>query len=210
MIQAARLVQKLLDVEDCVEDKVDVGSRDNLTVKYDHVPSTSDSDRVFWSKLQRKDRRLRMVHEWLVKGERPDYQDICDQGFYLRSLWSQWNTLVLQDGMIYRCFKDPGTNSSRMQCVIPLSKRSTVLQFCHEDNCTKRISVKDTLANVRLRYFWPSWQRDVRVYVHEYDKCTRKKHLGSGELKLKYQGSKMRTLMDTEVGANRLGGPSTS
>ncbi|VDI64717.1 Hypothetical predicted protein [Mytilus galloprovincialis] len=126
-------------------------------------------------KFRNNDHDLKIVTEWVEKDERPDYKDISDKGFFLRSLWNQWNNLELRDGLIYRRFEDPATKIVKMQAIIPLSERKKVLQFSHDDKCSAHLGIHKTLAKIRQSYYWPGLQNDVRTYINGCDKCAKRK-----------------------------------
>ncbi|CAG2211378.1 unnamed protein product [Mytilus edulis] len=116
-----------------------------------------------------------MVTKWVETDERPNYKDVSDKGFFLRSLWNQWNNLELRDGLIYRRFEDPATKIVKMQAIIPLSERKKVLQFSHVDKCSAHLGIHKTLAKIRQSYYWPELQNDARTYVNGCDKCAKRK-----------------------------------
>ncbi|CAC5379680.1 unnamed protein product [Mytilus coruscus] len=95
--------------------------------------------------IQENDHDLKIVTEWVEKNERPDYKDISDKGFFLKSLWNQWNNLEIRDGLIYRRFEDPATKIVKMQAIIPLSERKKVLQFSHDNKCSAHLGIHKTL-----------------------------------------------------------------
>ncbi|CAG2228441.1 unnamed protein product [Mytilus edulis] len=125
--------------------------------------------------IQKNDHDLKIVTKWVETDERPDYKDISDKGFFLRSLWNQWNNLELRDGLIYRRFEDPATKIVKMQAIIPLSERKKVLQFSHDDKCSAHLGIHKTLAKIRQSYYWPGLQNDVRTYINGCDKCAKRK-----------------------------------
>ncbi|VDI15019.1 Hypothetical predicted protein [Mytilus galloprovincialis] len=137
------------------------------------------SDELTSKDKQKKFRKmimtLKIVTKWVETDERPDYKDISDKGFFLRSLWNQWNNLELRDGLIYRRFEDPATKIVKMQAIIPLSERKKVLQFSHDDKCSAHLGIHKTLAKIRQSYYWPGLQNDVRTYINGCDKCAKRK-----------------------------------
>ncbi|CAG2224639.1 unnamed protein product [Mytilus edulis] len=125
--------------------------------------------------IQNNDHDLKIVTKWVETDERPDYKDISDKEFFLRSLWNQWNNLEIRDGLIYRRFEDPATKIVKIQAIIPLSERKKVLQFSHDDKCSAHLGIHKTLAKIRQSYYWPGLQNDVRTYVNGCDKCAKRK-----------------------------------
>ncbi|CAC5409896.1 unnamed protein product [Mytilus coruscus] len=104
--------------------------------------------------IQKNDHDMKIVTEWVEIDERPDYKDISETGFFLRSLWSQWNNLELRDGLIYR---------------------RTKKGFFHDDKCSAHLGIHKTLAKIRQSYYWPGLQNDVRTYINGCDKCSKRK-----------------------------------
>ncbi|CAC5399391.1 unnamed protein product [Mytilus coruscus] len=113
-------------------------------------------------------------HDLSLKEIQKNYHDL-KIGFFLRSLWNQWNNLEIRDGLIYRQFEDPATKIVKMQAIIPLSERKKVLQFSHDDKCSAHLGIHKTLAKIRQSYYWPGLQNDVRTYINECDKCAKRK-----------------------------------
>lgn len=49
--------------------------------------------------VQNKDHELKQVKSWLESTSKPAYEDISGLGYVLRSLWSQWDSLVVENGI---------------------------------------------------------------------------------------------------------------
>ncbi|CAG2255790.1 Retrovirus-related Pol polyprotein from transposon 17.6,Retrovirus-related Pol polyprotein from transposon 297 [Mytilus edulis] len=124
---------------------------------------------------QSNDPDLKLVKQWLTDGQRPLYNEVSGKGFFIRSLWSQFNSLELQDDLVFRHFYDNERKVVKLQAVIPLSERKQVLHFCHDAKYAGHLGMRKTLEKIRQSYYWPGLQADVRAYVAGCDKCAMRK-----------------------------------
>ncbi|VDI42287.1 Hypothetical predicted protein [Mytilus galloprovincialis] len=124
---------------------------------------------------QSNDPDLKLVKQWLTDGQRPEYNEVSGKGFFIRSLWSQFNSLELQDDLVFRHFYDNERKVVKLQAVIPLSERKQVLHFCHDAKYAGHLGMRKTLEKIRQSYYWPGLQADVRAYVAGCDKCAMRK-----------------------------------
>ncbi|CAC5386928.1 unnamed protein product [Mytilus coruscus] len=127
--------------------------------------------------LQSNDSDLNLVKRWLTEGHRPQYNEVSGKGFFIRSLWSQFNCLDLQNNIVVRRFDDRELNVVNLQAVIPMSENKQVLQYCQEKKYAGHLGTHKTLEKIRQSYYWPGLQSDVRAYVAGCNKCNRRKRL---------------------------------
>ncbi|VDI82316.1 Hypothetical predicted protein [Mytilus galloprovincialis] len=112
---------------------------------------------------QSNDPDLKLVKQWLTDGQRPQYNEVSGKGFFIRSLWSQFNSLELQDDLVFRHFYDNERKVVKLQAVIPLSERKQVLHFCHDAKYAGHLGMRKTLEKIRQSFYWPGLQADVRA-----------------------------------------------
>lgn len=103
------------------------------------------------------------MKNWIKESTRPDFSKIKGRGYVLQSLWSQWNRLTVQNGQLYRKFEEDDGNTTRLQAIVPISQRRTVLEFCHDVNTAAHLGVSKTLSRIRKNFYWPGLQTDVRL-----------------------------------------------
>ncbi|CAG2228627.1 unnamed protein product [Mytilus edulis] len=125
--------------------------------------------------LQSKYSDLKLVKRWLTEGQRPQYNEVSGKGYFIRSLWSQFDCLELQGGIVVRRHDDRERNIVKLQAVIPMSERKQVLEYCHDTEYAGHLAVHKTREKIRQSYYWPGLQSDVRAYVGGCNKCTRNK-----------------------------------
>ncbi|CAG2199229.1 unnamed protein product [Mytilus edulis] len=92
-----------------------------------------------------------------------------------RSLWSQFDCLELQGGIVVRRHDDRERNIVKLQAVIPMSERKQVLEYCHDTEYAGHSGVHKTREKIRQSYYWPGLESDVRAYVGGCNKCIRNK-----------------------------------
>lgn len=90
-----------------------------------------------------------MVKKWLANQKRPEYNAISGKSMTVKSLWSQWDILILHEGVLYRKWDDLISKSQKLQAVIPNEERRTTLKFCHDDRAVGHLGVHKTLAKIR-------------------------------------------------------------
>ncbi|CAC5414321.1 unnamed protein product [Mytilus coruscus] len=123
---------------------------------------------------QNADTNISKVREWLEKGERPSWEEVCGS-YFMRSLWSQFNRLCIENELVCRTWEIGSTNITYCQAVVPLCERRKILEYCHDVRTSGHLGVTKTLGKIRLRFYWPGQQDDdVRRYVADCDKCTRR------------------------------------
>ena len=123
---------------------------------------------------QNADTNISKVREWLEKGERPSWEEVCGS-YFMRSLWSQFNRLCIENELVCRTWEIGSTNITYCQAVVPLCERRKILEYCHDVRTSGHLGVTKTLGKIRQRFYWPGQQDDVRRYVAGCDKCTRRK-----------------------------------
>ncbi|CAC5376636.1 unnamed protein product [Mytilus coruscus] len=126
--------------------------------------------------LQSNDSDLKLVKRWLTEGHRPQYNEVSGKGFFIRSLWSQFDSLELQEDIVVRRFNNLELNVAKLQAVIPMSERKQVLEYCHDTKYAGHLGIHKTREKIRQSYYWPGLQSDVRAYVASCNKCTRRNH----------------------------------
>lgn len=72
-------------------------------------------------------------------------------------------------------YRQSRVNSKRLLLVLPKSMREFVLKEAHDQPIGGHFGIKRTLAAIKLRFYWPTLDRDVYAYIKSCDPCQRKK-----------------------------------
>lgn len=97
---------------------------------------------------------MKQLKNWLESTSKPAYKDISGFGYNLRYRWSHWDSLVVENGIIYRNYDAGKRKTSFLQAWISLRKRRNVLQYWHDMETAAHLGVIKTLARVQQKYYW--------------------------------------------------------
>ena len=91
----------------------------------------SESDRAKICKMQEHDPELTFILSALKENKRPQHTEVVAMSPGVRYLWSIWDSLVLQDGCLYRCFHHKDDSGSYLQLIVPNVLKDEILYQVH-------------------------------------------------------------------------------
>ena len=133
----------------------------------DHHPTVSavgtctplaDTDTL--AKAQQDDLQLADLKYHVEQGTFPQH---CSQGFC---------KCFIRNGLLCREYKDSTNQMTYIQTVVPPSLRTVVLQEVH--NNLGHFGTKKTFDQVKTRFYWPGYERDVECWVKEREQCQKR------------------------------------
>ena len=92
-----------------------------------------------------------------------------------KAYWSQWNSLVLKNGVLYRNWESADGKQTHLQLVLPEVRVPDVLKELHNSAAGGHFGVNKTLNKVRLRFYWLHCREDVERWCRLCDACTARK-----------------------------------
>ena len=127
-------------------------------------------------KAQLEDINLVKVINWKEKlQERPTWQDISSENVTVKSYWSQWDRLSLNDGILYRRWEEDNGKGFTWQLVVPRSLTTNILQELHNSKTAGHLGVTKTLGRIKQRYYWHRCSQDVKDWCRKCDLCAARK-----------------------------------
>ncbi|UYV78481.1 K02A2.6-like [Cordylochernes scorpioides] len=139
------------------------------------VPSddwTSESCRT----IQQRDPNVGPILEWKEKGnERPSWEMISDKSPELKTLWSQWDSLSIDNGLLKRIWESADGRSKTMQLVVPKVQVPNALREIHDGVSGAHFGINKMLKKVRERFYWVHYHEDVERWCKECDRCAASK-----------------------------------
>ena len=94
-----------------------------------------------------------------------------------RSYWTQWDSLVLEKGVLYRLFRYPSEPNPRYQLVVPRCMMTGILHELHNNQFGGgHLGVYKTTRKVRARYYWAGLKEDTNIWVKCCESCSARKH----------------------------------
>ena len=136
-------------------------------------PDLSDKQEEKFSllKIQENDTDLNLVRKWIINSKRPSSEEIQGHSYVVKSLWSQWDNLAIENGILVRALSDGNLKS----VVVPFSERRKILQSCHNDRISGHLGIRNTLGRLKPRYYWPGMRKDVKIYIGGCEICNKRK-----------------------------------
>ena len=164
------------------------------------INAVSEDNETILKGIQNNDQDLSIVKNWVETKKRPGFSDIKHKSKVIKSLWSQWNHLEIQNDLL--CWKWIGDLKVYHQIIVPLSERREILKECHDSKTSGHLGVNKTLQRVRDRFYWTGLQSDVRSYVIGCTQCRKRKNRSAGKscMKLDQSGSPMERIATNIMG----------
>ncbi|UYV79070.1 hypothetical protein LAZ67_17000994, partial [Cordylochernes scorpioides] len=139
------------------------------------VPSddwTSESCRT----IQQRDPNVGPILEWKERGnERPSWEMISDKSPELKTLWSQWDSLSIEGGLLKRIWESADGKSKTMKLVVPKVQVPNVLREIHGGVSGAHFGINKMLKKVRERFYWVYYHEDEERWCKECDRCAESK-----------------------------------
>ena len=143
-------------------------SRENLRSQ-EAWPLKVDHKRL--EKMQKEDPALGMLFQWLVEGKRPFGERVQVVSPELRHYWLMWDSIVIQNGILYRRFHRRDGSGSYLQLLVPQVLRKEVLYQMHNSLLSGHLGTKKTKEKLLQRYYWFQVREDVNNWVRSCDVC---------------------------------------
>ncbi|CAK1591752.1 unnamed protein product [Parnassius mnemosyne] len=120
---------------------------------------------------QHEDSNIKPILEWMkASAPKPKWSDVSAMSSTTKSYWAQWDSLLIQDGVLCRKWENGREDSCLLQMVVPKAKVPDVLQLYHSVCSGGHLGVKRTLVKIRERFYWvhcrddvEDWCRNVQV-----------------------------------------------
>ena len=111
--------------------------------------------------------------QWKEEGEtQPPWQVVAPYSETTKAYWSQWESLLLESGVLYRLWETPAGERSIKQLVVPKEMRAELLQELHSSPTAGHLGVNKTLGRIRERFYWVQCSKDVRTFCRNCDLCS--------------------------------------
>ena len=91
-------------------------------------------------------------------------------------IWSQANSLEVNNGVLYRRFETEIGSTLYRQIVVPLALREVFLKQLHGGSEFGHFGTSKTMHMVQQYAYWPGWKNDVEKHVRRCTVCCRSRH----------------------------------
>ena len=125
---------------------------------------------------QGQDSKISTVLAWKnASVDRPKWEDVSHLDADYKTYWSQWNRLVIRNGILYRRWVCEKTDSDLFELVVPETWRNDIVKMFHADPGAGYLGVKRTVERIRSRAYWPRVTETVKRFCERCEQCQRKK-----------------------------------
>jgi len=118
---------------------------------------------------QAADDNLLPVTQALLDQKRPAHADIRQYPEEARALLAQWDSLVIQDGILYRKFHYPDGTVNFLQIVLPVKLRRPFIERLHSER--GHFGRTKTCYAVSRRAYFPGWRSYTGLLVRNCAVC---------------------------------------
>jgi len=123
---------------------------------------------------QQADRDIGVIYTMMsLKAAKPPWEAVAVNSATCKSLWHQWERLVMRDGVLYRQFYSCDGLLSFLQLVVPYKYHDEFIRLSHEGMTGGHLGRRRTEAQVKNRGYWPGWTDDVRRFLRKCGPCSR-------------------------------------
>ena len=130
-------------------------------------PTAAGQEGVGWTtneleELQQKDPNIGPLFAWFRSGNRPSREEVSNADSELKCYWTQWDSLELIDGLVYRKFERPDGSNKYSQLLIARAIRHRFLEMVHSRE-TGHFAWPKTMEQVQRKAFWAAWKTYVKL-----------------------------------------------
>ena len=151
-------------------------SQENRESSFEEIEKDWENfDSVKIRELQLEESVLKRLHEWIERGEKPDWSEVARQGLEIKYYWHRLELLCIKEGVLYRRWESEDGKEIRFLMVVPKSLRRFVLSELHDSTAGAHLGMGKTLCKVRDRFFWYAMRSDVEDWVGRCEICCSRK-----------------------------------
>ena len=88
-----------------------------------------------------------------------------------RFYWRCWDSLKLEDGVLFRKFDRKDASGNHWQFLVPRCLREYVLKQMHNSLLSAHLGRKKTKEKIKQRFYWFGLGEDVDSWIRQCDKC---------------------------------------
>ena len=119
---------------------------------------------AYIAEQQAADPDIEPALSWIISNQRPSWDSVKPCSPALRSLWQQYESLVVRDGVLHRIFHNTDASVLYYQVVLPKSLKVSFLELIHADAAGHLKFVK-CIPHVQRRAWWHTWRRDLKLFI---------------------------------------------
>lgn len=142
-------------------------------------------------KIKKKDEAICLILQSKITGTKPLWQDISSKDEFVKIYCSQWDSFVVNNGVLFREWICPDLQSKVLQVVVPRQMASEILKESHDSPTGGgHFGINKTLDKIRKRFYWATCKKDVENWCKSCEVwISRKGSLDKGTSKMQIYNS---------------------
>ncbi|CAB4016328.1 Retrovirus-related Pol poly from transposon [Paramuricea clavata] len=92
-----------------------------------------------------------------------------------KTLWAQWDSLRLVDGIMYRVWEHPSASDETLQIVVPKTLRKQIFDFLHDSKTGGHFGINKTIGKIKEKFYCPKLRDNVKKLCAQCDLCSARK-----------------------------------
>ena len=109
---------------------------------------------------------------------RPHWREISIESQAAKVYWSEWDSMYVRNGCLYRKWESNNGQIERFQLVLPYIYRDVVLEELHNAKTSGHMGRRRTMSKIQERFFWYKMREDVIRWIKTCERCQRRKRPG--------------------------------
>jgi len=135
----------------------------------------AENNLIDWRQDQLQDPEISIFLLGKEIGERSAWQEIAAKGTSARVYWSYWDSLEIQNGVLYKRWETPNLKNTVIQLIIPKIRIKQILEEAHDSSSGGHFGINKTLEKIRKRFDWASCKQDVEEWCRSCKVCLAKR-----------------------------------
>ena len=121
---------------------------------------------------QQKDPDLQPILKWMAASPtRPGWREMAATSPVTKAYWTQWDTLQLKDGVLYRAWFNEKGDQQQLLPVLPKALQEEALRQLHDNPAAGHFGRKKTYQRVCERFYWVGRRTTVEDWCRRCDIC---------------------------------------
>jgi len=144
-----------------------------------------ENNLVEWRQDQLQDPNISIFLLGKEVGVRSIWQKIVSKGTAAKVYWSYWDSLEIQNGVLYKRWETPNLKNTVIQVIVPKTRIKQILEEAHDFLSGGHFKINKTLEKIRKRFYWVSCKQDVEKWYRSCKVClARRGPTGKGKSSL--------------------------
>lgn len=124
---------------------------------------------------QQLDDDVRIISDWKCTGQRPPWEEVSGRKGTVQNYWLQWDSLYIEEGVLYRRFESNDGETSTAQLIVPKGMKRLILDLAHSHPVSGHFMIRKTVSRIRQKYYWSGYRKDIERWCKQCDRCQSRK-----------------------------------